>query len=303
MNKKVEMKKLVYTKSGKAEISIFNKDTNVIFFKSVSDNEHHYNYDENGNLTGYICSDGNSLTKEYDEQGRIVHLVESHRDSENKFEKWFTYNGNSVSAKDSDGGFFETVYSDTGKILSYKDPYIEEIYEYNEKDQLIHYKNNSEGSEYWKEYNEKGLETKFTRINGLEVLTEYDEKGNRIHVSTKDVEEWYEYNEKSQVIHYKNSKGHEYWREYTEDGKISKIIDNHKHEKIYEYDENGYLCKVSDDGKISLWKYDKDGNELYYKNHLGFESHQEYNENGDRISYTDNTGANDYTITYKYYEE
>ena len=51
----------------------------------------------------------------------------------------------------------------------------------------------------------------------LDIIAEYDKKGNLIHNKDSSGNEyWYEYDKKGNLIHYKDSNGDEYWNEYDE---------------------------------------------------------------------------------------
>lgn len=53
---------------------------------------------------------------------------------------------------------------------------------------------------------------------------EYDDRGNMIHCKNSfGLESWKEYNENNRTTHYKDSNGKEWFIEYGEDGKINKI--------------------------------------------------------------------------------
>ena len=49
-------------------------------------------------------------------------------------------------------------------------------------------------------------------------IIEYDENGNVIYVKIHGYESWYEYDEKRNCIHAKDSNGYEQWNEYDEKG-------------------------------------------------------------------------------------
>jgi len=60
-----------------------------------------------------------------------------------------------------------------------------------------------------------------------------------------------DYDEKGNVIHFKNSNGYEYWKDYDEKGNV-----------IHFKNSAGYECSS---------KYNDKGNEIYFKNSDGYE--------------------------------
>ncbi len=87
----------------------------------------------------------------------------------------------------------------------------------------------SEGVEWWKEYDENGNEIHCKDSKGYERWSEYDENGNKIHYKDSTGHEWWsEYDENGNEIHYKDSNDFEWWREYDENGN-----------KIHYKDSNG----------------------------------------------------------------
>jgi|694.fasta_scaffold36856_13 YD repeat-containing protein len=67
----------------------------------------------------------------------------------------------------------------------------------------------------------KGNEIHIKDSDGYEYWNEYDENSNRIHYKDSDgSESWYEYDENNNLIHYKNSDGFEFWKEYDENNNL-----------------------------------------------------------------------------------
>ena len=161
--------------------------------------------------------------------------------------------------------------------------FIEEDFIYDENGNLIHSKA-SDGKETFSSYNSKGMRTYYRNSNGIEFKFSYDsenrciytacsqgyEKWNeydgynlihsRYRYTTKlwyqyditngmtenitDYEEWFTYDNRNNLIHYKDSKG---------------II------KSYEYDVFNNVTMKNINGKIEriIWEYNKD-NKLVY---------------------------------------
>ena len=80
-----------------------------------------------------------------------------------------------------------------------------------------HYKD-SNGYEWWKEYDENGNEIHYKNSDGTEKWYEYDENGNDIHYKNSKGdghESWSEYDENNNLIYYKNSDGYEWGKNNT----------------------------------------------------------------------------------------
>ena len=76
----------------------------------------------------------------------------------------------------------------------------------------------------------KGNEIHYKNSDGTEYWNEYDENNNKIHrKDSNGYEYWYEFDENNNLIHSKNSNGYEYWSEYDENNNL-----------IYCKDSNGY---------------------------------------------------------------
>lgn len=85
------------------------------------------------------------------------------------------------------------------------------------------YYKDSFGSEYWKEYNERGLITRYIDISDFEKIYTYDDNGNLI--SMKDslgFEKSCEYDDKGRIIKYEISTGVKITKEYNDRGDVIK---------------------------------------------------------------------------------
>ena len=95
------------------------------------------------------------------------------------------------------------------------------------------------------------METTNKYIYEYERWYEYDDKGNMIHSKDSNrFEGWYEYDDNGNCIHSKNSIGYEIWNEYNENGNCIyskllyvKIIET---ERWYEYDDKGNMIHSKD---------------------------------------------------------
>ena len=102
-------------------------------------------------------------------------------------------------------------------------------------------------------------------LNEKKVINKYDERGNLIHYKDyKNTEYWKQYDEKGNLIHYKDSRNIEYWMDYDEK------------ENIIHYKDCDEEC----------WRgYDDKRNIIYYKNSRNFEYWKQYDEKGNLINY------------------
>ena len=164
--------------------------------------------------------------------------------------------GKIIYEKTADGSEFWSIYNEKGhKIQSKSKSKLLDTTITNYKNDArgnVIYSKNSYGSEYWLEYNKWNKVTRMKTDTGLEILNEYDKKGNKIHSiwlksSKKTSETWYDNDDKGNLIHSRSSDGSEAW--YSEEGIIlSKSSDgSEKHYKHFkEKTPNGtieYLCK------------------------------------------------------------
>lgn len=139
-------------------------------------------------------------------------------------------------------------------------------------------------------------------INGLKYLTVEveDQNGKKIYGkrSPPEVEFSWEYDEKQNMICYKNSLGLRIVREYDEKGNVIHYKDTNGSEWRYEYDQNGNeIHRVSSTGSQIWQDYDVDGKLIHYRNSSGYEYHQEYDNNGKVSHFKDSTGE-DYWYEY-----
>lgn len=115
--------------------------------------------------------------------------------------------------------------------------------------------------------------------NLLEVLTEvgvirnYDEKGNLIHYKdSRGFEYLYDYDENGHLIHTKDSDDYEEWRKYDEKGNQIYYKNSNGKEYWLEYDEKGHLIHFKNSNGFEEWhEYDENGNEIHFKNSDGDE--------------------------------
>ena len=89
------------------------------------------------------------------------------------------------------------------------------------------HRKDSNGFEWWGEYDNKGNEIHYKNSNGFEWWNEYDSKGNNIHFKNNNgYEVWNEYNSKGNKIHFKNSDGEEWGKKDISDVEVEvEVVD------------------------------------------------------------------------------
>ena len=168
--------------------------------------------------------------------------------------------GNEIYDKNADGSEHWIIYDKKGHLIQMKstakdlnDTIIKTIttYKTDARGNVI-YSKDSFGTEKWNEYNKWNKLTRIKDNTGLEILNEYDKKGNMIHTimsrdSKKISETWYDNDNKGNLIHSRFSDGSEAW--YSE-GKIILRRDADGSEKHYKHFKEKtpsgtieYLCK------------------------------------------------------------
>lgn len=140
-------------------------------------------YDQFGRVI-YIKYSNSEFKYDYDESGSKRHAI-SFLYSKKINESW--------EDLDSNGNVIHV----TSKVGS------EEWYEYNDENKLI-YKKDEYGNESWYEYNDNIIEVYFSGSDGYTSSSSID-----------NGTEYFEYDDKGNVIHFENSGGHEEFYEYT----------------------------------------------------------------------------------------
>ena len=153
--------------------------------------------------------------------------------------------GNEIYDKNADGSEHWIIYDEKGHLFQMKstakdlnDTIIKTIttYKTDARGNVI-YSKDSFGTEKWNEYNKWNKLTRIKDNTGLEILNEYDKKGNMIHTimsrdSKKISETWYDNDNKGNLIHSRFLDGSEAW--YSE-GKIILRRDADGSEKHYKH--------------------------------------------------------------------
>lgn len=260
-----------------------------------------------GKIKSYVNAKGVTITKEYNDDNKIIHYIDStgveecynddgrcYRKTATGIERWYDNNGRIVKTKTSKGIYTIYVYENDKLVYrgtsdgdkDYYDPNGNIIYdkyvEYT-RDGGIAYSLSFDGIEEVNEFDINCNSIHYTEShitydkNGvkystilLEIWRVY-ENNNLIHrYDNKGYKEWYEYDNNNNQIHYRDTDGYEYWREY---------------------DEFGHLIHYRNATGYEEWKeYDEFGNVIYHRNNNGCEKWYEYNSLGIVIHYRDTDG-------------
>ncbi len=95
------------------------------------------------------------------------------------------------------------------------------IFEYDERRNIIHFKDSRIAYEWWREFNKDDLQTHYKDSKGLEYWLEYDKNKNVIHYKdTTGYEYWKTYDNEGREIYYRNQHGYEEWRSYDRYNKV-----------------------------------------------------------------------------------
>ena len=84
---------------------------------------------------------------------------------------------------------------------------------------------------------------KYKKGKPAKIEIKLDRRGNQIYYKSHDTgyEEWREYDDHNNCIHFKNNEGLEYWNDYDEDGNVIHHKDESGYEYYDEYDEHHNL--------------------------------------------------------------
>lgn len=208
-----------------------------------------------------------------------------------KFQKIFNINGKTYNRQvileavdefDEFGNItHSTQYSDHGEEL-----FCEEFMEYDSRGNEIHYKN-SDGIEWWYDYDENNSPIRCKFNDGTEEFWAYDKRGNEIyHKDYIGEEYWWEYDKNNNKVHEKYSDGSEFWLEYDEHGNetLCKDFNSVLRRCEYDYDKKGNkVYSKSSNGYEEWCDYDDQGNMIHSKDSRGNEYWFEYNDHGEQI--------------------
>lgn len=178
-------------------------------------------------------------------------------------------------------------YDKRGNLIYEKSDYVKEKSKYNEKDQIIYYKNITGKYDINYVYeNDLLVEVKFS--NGDFYKYEYDSQGNKIHyINHNDYEAWYKYDENRNFIGYTDSDGAEEVYVFNENNQKIYEKDEYGDEYFYQYDNEGNCVEeqASDYVKISTYneKNQLINSRYEYENSRINEVSYSYDEKGNLI--------------------
>ena len=161
----------------------------------------------------------------------------------------------------------------------------------------------------YKKFDTKGHLVYVKQDNGTEYIYTYDSADHLIYSKDSSGEQWWTYDSAGREIYHKEPwwvGWKEFWNEYDANGNetlVKQLINGELWESRSEYDSNGILRKKTtsegksweydENGKLlyehwwdiggtfeNWYKYDSNGNEIYFKNSRGTEIWSEYNAAG-----------------------
>lgn len=154
----------------------------------------------------------------------------------------------------------------------------------------------------WVKFDDKRNIIYHKHDNGFEVHYEYDENGNIIHYKTDSVflydrvEYWNKYDKNGNIIYSENDNGVKRSYIYDEFGKLIIVKLNGNIDEKYEYDKNDRCIFKEDKYKKELNEYDDNGNAISYElisknnNKEIFKCYYTYDNKGNLIHSKDNKG-------------
>ena len=253
-------------------------------------------YDDNGNLTLHMGSDGNIKKYKYDKNNNLIYF----NDIKNKIEKIKTYDEKNrlLKTTSSNGSISEHEYIEdvngnlieerikssnikdtTNHIIIKRYEYFEDgsykvtitgdniattIEIYNDKDQLILYSSNKFSCII--NYDDYGRKIREMNTIGVEELWKYNDNGdllthsvNRQGKNTFRID--YKYDEYGRLIAEKNMNGIVVNYYYEDNNSIVHVKTSNGYYENINYDKEGRKVKVENNTEIKRYKYD-------YDNHL-----------------------------------
>lgn len=275
-----------------------------------------YIYDDNGNMIQETITTTTVVNRDFDEEGRLIHI----KDGSNGFEEFHEYdeNGNEIRSYSNNGYEANHSYDTNGnqiytKVKFSDDNVIEEwtTFDENGNPVIVRQRADDRFIMTCKKYDDDGrIIEELVGSAPIEeiddVMTaeiepdhihkwEYDEVGNEIyHESSFGFWEKKEYDDKCRVIHTIQHSDpddftEEEWNEYGENYMVSK--NSNGSETRTEYDDNGNeLHRILSGVLECWWEYDDNGNLIKFSNSHGYSEEYTYNENGKlKCVCTDNT--------------
>ena len=237
-----------------------------------------------GKIKSYVNAKGVTITKEYNDDNKIIHYIDStgveefyndsgryYRKTASGIERWYDDKGRLAKSKTPNGTYIIYVYENDKLVYSYTSDGKKRYYD--PKGNIIH---NS-----YIECTQTGGISYSLSSDGIEAVCEFDENDHSIHYTT------------TQITYDTNGVKHrevlsETWWVYDNNNLIHKY-DNHGYKEWYEYDSNNHVIHYRDTGEYEYWReYDKFGQIVYYHNSNGYEEWRDYDEYGNMIHFRNN---------------
>lgn len=217
---------------------------------------------------------------EYDNNNNLIYRKHG------SIEEWYDYDDHNTlyytkykySANDIRETRLQHTYNEKGQLIYTIDPNLnkdfsnyEQWYEYDERGNLVHYKNSH--SEQFFEYDENN--NKVSEKFYYWVTTfKYDSRGNKIYSNMDGREEWFAYDSHNNLIYSYEGEDEKWFEyEYDDNGNVT-----HKVSKYYTmaYGETGYRYRKAFNCRDEWFEYDKYNNVIHYKDSTTFEKWYEY---------------------------
>ena len=181
------------------------------------------------------------------------------------------------------------IYCDGDGLFSHLAKVLSLPREYDTEGNLL-YHMDTDGTEYWSEYNSDGNEVLWKTSYGAIRMTTYGDgtkhtkiaSPNPVNPNEIDITEyWDEYRQDGKLVYHKSSIANfptwEYWIKYDSNGNEVHRIDSRNSESLKEYDaKNNLIYHKREDGNEYWYEYDSNGNETKIRNSDGYEGIKEF---------------------------
>lgn len=196
---------------------------------------------------------------EYNKYGNLIYELSTEESNFNKFlllrghpsksESWYYYDDDNNK---TGGKRYLTIIENLSEVMYLTD----ELYEYNEADELLHIRKFDGTKMVLKHKNDGACDSKVGNY-----IFEYDDYDNIVHIKnfTRGYEEWRYYDIDNNMIHTKNSNDEDYWYEYDVKGYLIRSITPDEEIRYTNfYDEDGDIIKsISSEHKTIIFYYYK----------------------------------------------
>ena len=150
-----------------------------------------------------------------------------------------------------------------------------------------------------KEFIYKDNKLKCVKIGDIIWSEYFYDKDNLIHFKTDSYQEWYEYDNRNNMVKFKDSNVTEESYTYDEKNRLKTIkISPGRIEKTFTYDDNDNLIlEVDNLGKEKYAQYDSRKNLINFKTNDNYEFVRQYDEDNNLIYHKSTDGTEEYKIT------